>query len=106
MGAEGRVQWVKEWIGSDEVEMVILDHSLKKFGKIGQQVERQIQERKEIIVATRPWRQLEGTDEVQSIGGHIGLEKNEGHSEDEMEGVMLDLRVGKWEDRDGHTWWS
>lgn len=34
----------------------------------------------------------------------IGLEKDEEHAEYEINGMMLDLRVGKWgEDREGHT---
>lgn len=33
-----------------------------------------------------------------------GLEKNEEHSENEIKGMMLDLRVGKWgEDQEDHT---
>lgn len=42
-------------------------------------------------------------NEVQSIGGQIGLEENEGHSENEIKGVMLDWRIRKWEDREGRT---
>lgn len=67
--------------------------------KIGKPLERQIQERKKIIAITRSWRDLEGMHEVQSTGGQIGLEKNEGCSQNEIKGVMLDLRVGKWEDK-------
>ena len=40
----------EELMGSEEVEIVILGHSLKKFGKTRKPAERQIQERKEIIV--------------------------------------------------------